>query len=154
MLPRKTSLPLAIAVIFITGVLAGYWRYRQERSTLLAQLVVTARRCAMAFDPQELAQLTGDASDASKPAFLAVRQRLIRLRRVAPDIRSIYLVRCVRATGATVTLADSEPATAVRAPEKAIVHDAANQPALLRVVSAGQPTSEGPLQDPSGIWVT
>ena len=53
-LPGRISLPLAIGVIFAAGVVAGAFRYRQTQTHLVAELAVTTRQYAMAFDPGEL----------------------------------------------------------------------------------------------------
>ena len=140
---RKTPLSLAIAVIFAAGFAAGYWRYDETRKGLLADLVITARRCALAFDPREVSQLTGTTDDLARPDLVAVKERLIRLRQIEPGIRSVYLFRLLPTTGKISLLVDSggDRATSPRFLETA------------RAIVTDRPSTEGPTQDLSGLWV-
>ena len=154
-LTRKISLPLAIASIFVAGVAAGIWRYHETRAELLAELLINARRDALAFDPQELRELNGTAADAGKSALQEVKERLVRLSQVAPDIRSVYLFRHFPDSGQIILLADSQ----IARPGPALTTAQAATPPLdihqLETVLANSMlAASGPLQDSSGSWVS
>jgi PAS domain S-box-containing protein len=152
--PRKISLPLAIAVIFVAGVAAGAWRFHDAQRTLMADLVSNARRRAMAFDSGELKALTGTAADFESPLFAIVKARLVRLQQVEPNVRSVYLFRHVRATGEIVLLADSNsPSTRDGNPasRNAGLH---NPEELQRLIASGQPATRGPFENSRGRLVS
>ena len=152
---RKIPLALATAVIFLAGSGAGFWRYLQTRDAMLAKLIITAKRSAVAFEPAELKALTGTADDMKTSAYNAIKERLIRLCAVQPDVRLVYIFRQIPTTGRIIFLADSEPAGSK---EMSLPGDgypeAAKSPGLQSIIANGQPATEGPLRDQFGTRVT
>jgi len=96
------------AAIFVAGAGAGGWTYREAGLRARADLMRDAQRCAAAFSAEELRALSGTRADLASPAYAAIRERLVALRRVQPDARSVYLVRRSPVAGTEVFLADSE----------------------------------------------
>ncbi|MEO7599007.1 MAG: PAS domain-containing protein, partial [Opitutus sp.] len=148
---RKISLPAAIALVFLAGVLAGYWRYRQTRAELLDELTVNARRCAMAFEHRELAQLAGSPDDIGKPTFTHVRERLIRFRRVGVDVRTVYLVRQTSGVSGVKVLAASDRTLVPGRVDVRSMVQAGTLSVLIRVISSGEAEAIES-NDPTGHW--
>ncbi|MCC6416256.1 MAG: response regulator [Opitutaceae bacterium] len=141
--------------IALVGLLAGRWAYVQERDRLLAELVRDAERVAALVDHDVLSQLTGTAADAASPAYAALKTRLKRYRVTNASIRFIYVFRVVPGTRQVVFLVDSEP---VGSPDISLPGDdypeAARSPGLQAMIDGNRFSTEGPLADSFGVWVT
>ncbi|HTO03919.1 MAG TPA: ATP-binding protein, partial [Opitutus sp.] len=122
-----------------------------------AELELSARRSAAAFDLRELAPLTSTRVDRSDPAFMAVKARLNRLRESAPDIRVIHLFGRDPVSGGIILLAESEPADvdADQRFERGDSQRARLDPETFADVLAGDGTmTRGPVTDDAGTWVS
>lgn len=155
LLQRKTTIATAAALIFVAGVLAGYWRRGQTRAQLLSELATTAERSAVAFDAAELGRLTATPSDSGDPAYADVKARLIRLSSIEARVRTVYLLRHLPRTGTVVFLADSEVRSGPASLAPGTVHAEAPQSGgIQEIISTGNPCVEGPRADATGEWVT
>jgi PAS domain S-box-containing protein len=152
---RKYRIPLALLGIALVALAAGRWGHENVRQGMLAELRRDATAFAAAFNPEELGQLAGTHADAGTPAYTVLKQRLMRLRAVDPKIRFAYIFRQVAETNRVIFLADSEPPDS---PEISLPGDdyteAAQSPGLQEILRTGRPTTEGPLKDEFGAWVT
>lgn len=106
---RKPVLAAVGAAILIAGAVVGAWRYAVERDDMLADLMIEARRCAVAFEPAELRSLAGTKADVGTPVYAAVKARLMRLREVEDAVHYVYLFRYLPAEKKVVYLGDSAP---------------------------------------------
>ncbi len=152
---RRSSLAFSAAVIFVAGSVAGYWRFRQTRVELLAELATNAERCTVAFDSAELNRLSGTRTDLNSPIYAAVKDRLMRLRAVEPSVRFVYIFRRLPDASTVSFLADSEPPSSkdISLPGDEYP-EAATSPGLQAILATGKPSTEGPLSDEFGTWVT
>jgi PAS domain S-box-containing protein len=141
--------------VFAAGIVAGTWSYHDARRTALDQLIASARRCAVAFQGDDLDRLEALPADQTKPAYAAVKARLIELREIEPQVRFVYIFRRVSGTRHVVFVADSEPAGS---PDQSLPGDdfpqSEESPGLQAILSTGQPATEGPLGDAFGTWIT
>lgn len=136
---RKTPLVVTTTLIFISGVVAGIWRYHQTEQQVLASLVVDAQRCAIAFDRADLESLTGTAADRTSPAYQRAKDRLTRLARIEPEARIVELLRVSDDGRSLRLLVDSE--TVSRDPARQIDLRSGKLKAL---VAKGVPCAEEP----------
>lgn len=151
---RRSFLALAATVIFLAGCGAGIWRFFNARDAILADLVSDARRCAIGFQPSELAQLSGTRTDLNLPVYREIKDRLRQLRSVDPDVRFVYIFRS-QPTGAVIFLADSEAADSKEVSLPGDEYpEVRSSPGLQSILANGKPATEGPLQDEFGSWVT
>ncbi len=143
-----------LLILVLAGV-AGRHRADQRRVVLTQQLLDQANRCAIAFGAEDTRALTGTRADLGTAPYLAVKDRLQRLRAVNPDVRFIYLLRSTGVTGRVVFLADSEPAQSV---DESLPGDdypeALNSPGLQSILLYHRSSTEGPLRDSFGEWMT
>ncbi|MDP2138129.1 MAG: PAS domain S-box protein, partial [Candidatus Didemnitutus sp.] len=149
---RTTAVWLLILVL--AGMTARH-RAEQLRVAMTQQLLDWANRCAIAFVTEDTRALTGTRADLATGDYLAVKDRLQRLRAVTPDVRFIYLFRSTTVTGRVVFLADSEPAQSA---EESLPGDdypeAINSPGLQSILLYHRSSIEGPLRDSFGEWMT
>lgn len=142
-------------VIAALALAAGWWSAERHRAKLRSNLVDRAERCAVAFVSDDTYALTGTRADLESPYYAAVKDRLQRLRTVGPGIRFIYLFRSTDQPGRVIFLADSEPA---ESPDVSLPGDdypeAQQSPGLQEILRTFTSTSEGPLRDSFGEWVT
>ena len=147
----RTSLAIATAIIVLTGIGAGIWRYHEAGTTLLRSFEVKVLRSSVAFDPVRVARLSGTTDPAPDSDYARVKARLIRLKHVEPTVRSVYLLRRLPGTQTFIYLADAETegsASLVRpGDERPAAQDSA---ALRQLLLNGQTQAEGPLRGQSG----
>lgn len=145
----------ALVVVLLAGLLAGRWGYNARRDAILAELAHMAERSAAAFDAGELAALTGTPTDRGTLAYRTIKRRLTRFRIVEPQVRFAYIFRHQPKEDQVVFLADSEPEDSTQISQPGDVYaEAAGSPGLQEVLRTGLPTTEGPLKDEFGTWVT
>jgi PAS domain S-box-containing protein len=141
--------------IALAGALTGWWSRDSLRGRRLGELEADARRCALVFQSAEVRALTGERADETTPAYAFVKQRLIELREVHPTVRFVSLLRYLPERGKVIYLADSEPAGAVAESHPGDVFPEAFQmPGLRTILRTGQTTTEVPIKDSFGEWVT
>jgi len=150
--PRR--LIAASLLVVSIGLAAGYRGYVREGVKILGKLEDAAERCAVAFQPGELAGLAAAPTDATTTLYRGVKERLVRLRAVDPAVRFVYIFRALP-TGKVVFLADSE---AQSSPKVSLPGDdypeAPDSPGLQAVIRTGRSATEGPIPDEFGEWVT
>jgi len=155
LLKHRMAGVVALTAILALGAAAGWWRARVVRQFILGELSESAQRCALAFQPEELHELDGSPADVGTAAYDQVKTRLIQLRLVDPEVRFVYIFRHDPDSGRVLFLADSEPAGAV---DESLPGDdypeAPNSPGLQSILRDGRPSTEGPLADSFGTWVT
>ncbi len=140
---------------FTAGLGAGTWAYREAREERLHALEVDARRCALALDPERVAALQGDKDDLASPAYRAIKDRLVQLRTVHPDVHFVSLFRWTSRDGQVAYLADSEPdGSADLSLPGDPFPEAPAMPGLQSILRDGLPSTEGPVRDAFGVFVT
>ncbi len=153
----RTLLGFAASWLLVAGAAAGagFWAASQRQAALEAGLVARAERCAVAFVTEDTAALTGTPADAGTAAYLAVRDRLRRLRDVGGGVRFVYLFRSTSVPGRVVFLADSEPEDSPdHSAPGSDYPEALASPGLQEALRTHQPAMEGPLRDSFGVWFT
>ncbi len=147
-------------IIALAGLATGYLGYKSAQTAYENGVVNSARRSAVAFGAVDLAELTGKPSDTNLPSFSGVKDRLIRLGAVNPDVRRIYLIR--RASGptgpkanATVYLADSVPTDSEGVVHPGDPYEAdLRSPGVAPLLTANVPVLVGPFSSGKVSWLT
>lgn len=151
----KVQIAVAWSVIFLAGVAGGWVGKERERERVLTELSDDTKRCAVAFEGAELRRLTGSRADTENPVYAATKRRLIELQAVNPRVRFVYIFRSVPGTDKVIFLADSAVAGAK---DESLPGDdypeAAESPGLQEILKTGRATTEGPLADNFGTWIT
>ncbi len=151
----KSKIAAIWGLIAVLGAGAGWLGYRGERATIMADLIDDAKRCAVVFDAADLRRLTATRADLGTPGYLTAKSHLIALQAVNPRVRFVYIFRSRPETNKVVYLADSAKAGAK---DESLPGDdypqAADSPGLQEILRTGLPSTEGPLKDDFGTWVT
>jgi PAS domain S-box-containing protein len=152
---RRHFFIVGCAAIFLAGLVAGAWTYRQAETRALRMLTDNALRCAVTFHDGEVRALSGTRADLQNPAYAKVKERLMELRQIQEGVRFVYLFRPQLGTKGVVFLADSEPAESkdISLPGDDFP-EAPDSPGLQEIIATGKPATEGPLGDSFGVWVT
>ncbi|MBS0630768.1 MAG: response regulator [Verrucomicrobia bacterium] len=157
MLLRFRNIHVALAITFIVavGLVVGWASYRREGRKIMSGLVTDALHSAAGFDEGELAQFKGTREDVRTEAYARVKARLRRFHNADPRIKFIYIFRQLPAQKKIIFLADSaDPGASDESLPGDVYPEAANSPGLQSIIHDGQPSTEGPLQDSFGTWVT
>jgi PAS domain S-box-containing protein len=118
-------------------------------------LVEEARRSVIAIDAAQVERLSATAADLESPDYAMVKRQLQRLAGVHPDVRFVYIFRIDPRERSAVFVADSaERGGKDESKPGDVYREAADSPGLQQIITTGRPTTEGPLADEFGTWVT
>jgi PAS domain S-box-containing protein len=151
-LVRNRWLIIAIIVILISGMVLTIWTAQREDTQLRVELLTKTRLVESSTSTGNIQGLTGSSADLESPVYAALKERLIKIRSADPQVRFIYLMRQLK-DGSIVFLVDSEPAESedYSPPGQAYPEASAT---LLNAFVSGKETTEGPLTDRWGTWVS
>ncbi len=143
---------IAIIAILTSGIVLTLWTVQREETLLRADLLTKTRLVQGGISPGYLKGLNGTDADLVSPDYLAIKEQLIQVQSTDPMIRFIYLLG-QRPDGRVFFLVDSEPPDSgdysppgQEYPEASAV--------LLNAFASGKETTEGPLNDRWGTWVS
>jgi PAS domain S-box-containing protein len=145
-------LVVAVIIILIGGIALTIWTAQNESNSLRQQMLVKNRLVKEAFSINQIEQLTGSEADLSSPNYIAMKEDLIRIRAVDPQIRFVYFMG-QRPDGKIVFLVDSELPESVDYSPPGQEYPEASETLLNVFVSKGEIT-EGPSSDRWGTWVS
>lgn len=152
---RNVHIAFAATLIAAAGLAAGWLGHQREAERILDRLRTEAVHCSVAFDTEELQKLAGARSDLEGPAYAGVKARLRRFVNLDPKIKFVYIFRRLPASGRVIFLADSaEPGASDESLPGDPYPEASDSPGLQTIMVDGRPSTEGPLQDSFGTWVT
>ncbi len=143
---------IAIVVILVSGTGMIAWTAQHEDAVLRENLLTKTRLVEGSISAVTLEGLTGSASDLGSPEYSSLKERLIRIRSADPGIRFVYLMR-QQPDGSVVFLVDSEPPESADYSPPGQAYPEAS-PVLLNAFVSGKETTEGPLADRWGTWVS
>ncbi|NTV29214.1 MAG: PAS domain S-box protein [Candidatus Omnitrophica bacterium] len=109
------------------------------------------QQVAIAVDAQQVQSLFGSGQDVASSTYQYLKKELQALRKVAPGIRFVYLMRKV--DGRVIFLVDSETLGSKDESPPGQVFDEASVE-LVQVFSSGQSVVDGPVADRWGVWVS
>jgi len=143
---------LALVVILLCGLILIVFT-AQRADTLQREKLLTETRLIQSGIPSgNLQRLNGSESDLASQEYLAVKEELIRVRHADPQIRFSYVLG-QRPDKTIFFIVDSEPPWSedYSAPGDPYPEASAT---LLDVFLSGDETTEGPLTDRWGTWVS
>ncbi|MCX5683972.1 MAG: response regulator [Planctomycetota bacterium] len=141
------ALAAALAGGWILTELAGRNEDAHDRGDVLARV----RTAAAAVKVELVKSLACAPEDVGTENYVRLKQQLMAVRKANPDTRFVYLTRLV--DGHVRFLVESEPPDSKDFSPPGSAYDAAS-PEFKGVFNDGQPTTEGPLPDEYGVWIT
>jgi PAS domain S-box-containing protein len=149
---RNRWLIIAIIVILASGIALTLWTAQREDSRLREELLTKTRLVQSTISPGHVLALTGSDTDLVSTDYTALKEELLKIRATDPSIRFIYLMR-QRPDGTVFFLIDSEPPESEDYSPPGQEYPEASA-ILLNTFVSGKETTEGPLTDRWGTWVS
>ncbi len=143
---------IAIIVILASGIALTLWTAQREDSQLREDLLTKTRLVHSGISTGHVLALTGSDSDLLSPDYTALKEELLKVRSADPLIRFVYLMG-QRADGTVFFFADFEPPGSEDYSPPGQVYPEASA-ILLNTFISGKETTEGPLTDRWGTWVS
>jgi len=143
---------IAIIVILASGMVMTLWTVQQEENLLRADLITKTRLMQGGIDTRHVKALTGTEADLVSPDYQTLKGQIIKVQSADPLIRFIYILS-QRPDGTIFFLIDAEPPESVDYSPPGEVYPEAS-PILLNAFTSGKETTEGPVTDRWGTWVS
>jgi PAS domain S-box-containing protein len=143
---------IALIVILAGGMALTLWSVQREDNLQRTDLLTKTHRLSNDLNTGDLVNLTGSDSDLLSAGYITLKDQMTKIPQGDPDIRFAYLLG-QRPDGAVIFYADSSsPDSADYSPPGQVYSEAS---ATLRdTFSSGRETTEGPLTDRWGTWVS
>ncbi|MGA2914021.1 MAG: PAS domain S-box protein [Methanoregula sp.] len=148
----KRWLIIAVIVILASGLVLTLLTVQQEDSLQRTDLLTKTHLLQADISTEYVKGLSGSESDLESPYYLILKDQLIKIRSDDPEIRFIYFMG-QRSDGTVFFYVDSEPPESPDYSPPGQVYSEASA-TLLNTFSSGQETTEGPVTDRWGTWVS
>jgi hypothetical protein len=118
---------------------AGGVTYRSRERQRRRELLDHAQLGAVAFEAAEIRRLGGARDEVGTPGYVALKERLRRLRAVDPRVRFVYVFRFRPETGKVIYLGDSaDPGAKDESLPGDDYPQATGSPGLQEIIRTGQ----------------
>jgi PAS domain S-box-containing protein len=145
-------LVIAVCIILISGSALTLWAAQSEENRLRTQLLTEASLAGQGITAGQLAALSGSEADLMSPDYLQLKAQMAMIRSADPLIRFAYLMG-QQSDGTVFIFVDSEePDSDDYSPPGEVYTEASN--ILRQAFVTGNMTTEGPLGDRWGTWVS
>ncbi len=151
-LPTKVLLLLLAAASLALVAGASAFAVRRADRQLRAEWLQQARMVVGAINPARVAALTGTTADLASPDYQRIKTQLAAIRSANPKCRFLYFM-ARKSDGTVFFLVDSEPASSPDVSPPGQLYEEASA-ALLSAFNTGQASTEGPVTDRWGSWVS
>jgi PAS domain S-box-containing protein len=143
---------IAVVIILASGGVLTLWAARSEDSHLRRQLLTETSLAGQGIPSENIAALNGSEADLASPEYLQLKEQMAGIRATDPLIRFAYLMG-QRADGTVFFIVDSEdPDSENYSPPGEVYTEASD--VLRQAFLTGNVTTEGPLSDRWGTWVS
>jgi PAS domain S-box-containing protein len=143
---------VAVIILLASGCVLTLWAARSEESRLRRQLLTETSLAGQGITTENIAALSGSEADLTSPEYLQLKEQMTRIRATDPLIRFAYLMG-QRRDGTVFFIVDSEgPDSENYSPPGEVYTEASD--VLRQAFLTGNTTTEGPLSDRWGTWVS
>ncbi|MFA6048151.1 MAG: HAMP domain-containing sensor histidine kinase [Parcubacteria group bacterium] len=148
---RKWYYPTMVIILLALGFLSTLYVYSKINSFEKESLLKRSDSLSKAFDLHEISTLEGNENDLHNSQYISVKEKLINIKKVNPDVRFVYLTGM---KGDQVYfIADSEdPDSGGYSPPGEAYPEAS--PEFKAIFGSGKSLLEGPLADRWGRWIS
>ena len=143
---------IAIIAILASGMVLTLWAVQREENLLRVDLLTKTRLVQGAIDTGYVKALTGTEADLVSPDYQALKGQMTQVQSADPLIRFIYILG-QRPDGTVFFLIDAEPPESGDYSPPGQVYPEASA-ILLNAFTSGMGTTEGPVTDRWGTWVS
>ena len=143
---------IAVILVLASGTALTLWTAQREDSQLREDLLTKTRLVQSGINTGHVQELTGSEADLVSPDYVALKEELLKVRSADPQVRFVYLMG-QQPDGTVIFLVDSEPPESEDYSPPGQVYPEASA-ILLNTFVSGQETTEGPLTDRWGTWVS
>jgi PAS domain S-box-containing protein len=143
---------IAIIVILASGMVLTLWTVQREENLLRADLLTKTRLVQGGISTGHVKALTGTEADLVSPDYQALKGQMIQVQSTDPLIRFMYILG-QRPDGTIFFFIDSEPPESGDYSPPGQVYPEASA-LLLNAFTSGNETTEGPVSDRWGTWVS
>jgi PAS domain S-box-containing protein len=141
----------AILILLLLGLLFATWNLGRENRRIREDLLFQAQLLAETIPLDRVKVLDGTAADENKPEYRRLKEQFVALEQINPAWSSVYLMG--RTDGTVFFLLDSESVGAPNYCFPGMRFEEA-PPRLHGVFNAHRATTDGPISDRWGIWVS
>jgi signal transduction histidine kinase len=143
--------PLAVAVVVAAGALATAYTYQKVDSIVKESFLGYVTAVANALEPKNIATLSGTENDITSADYVALKERLGKIKELNGGIRYAYLAGY--RNGVVFFFADSEPKDSLGYAPPGLIYSNATL-AMRRVFVTKTPVMEDVFSDSKGVWVS
>ena len=143
---------IAIIIILFSGMVLTLWTVQREDNLLRGDLLTKTRLVQGSINTGHVKALTGTEADLVSPDYQTLKGQMIQVQTADPQIRFIYILG-QRPDGTVFFLIDAEPPESGDYSPPGQVYPEASA-ILLNVFTSGEETTEGPVTDRWGTWVS
>jgi PAS domain S-box-containing protein len=143
---------IVIVVILLSGGALTVLTAQHEDRLLREDLLTKTRLVESSVSATDVQKLNGSASDLGSPEYSALKEMMIRIHSADPQIRFVYLMG-QRPDGDVFFFVDSEPPESEDYSPPGQSYPEASV-SLLNAFISGTGSTEGPLSDRWGTWVS
>jgi PAS domain S-box-containing protein len=143
---------IAVIIILVSGFFLTLWAAQAEDNRLRTQLLTETRLAEQGIPVSQVARLTGSETDLMSQDYRLLKAQMAKIRSIAPLVRFTYLMGR-RPDGSIFLFIDSEqPDSEDYSPPGEEYPEASD--ILKNTFLTGKDTTEGPLSDRWGTWVS
>jgi PAS domain S-box-containing protein len=143
---------IAVIIVLAGGMALTFWSVQREDNLQRTDLLTKTRYLSKDLCTRDLINLTGSESDLGSPGYITLKNQMIQIASGYPEIRFAYLTG-QRPDGTIFFYMDSEPPGSAEYSPPGQAYPEASA-ALIDTFSSGMDTTEGPLSDRWGTWVS
>ncbi|MFC2101965.1 ATP-binding protein [Bacteroidota bacterium] len=143
---------ILLVITLVAGTLLTGWSVVREDGQMKDQLLMEGQIVANAINWRFVEKLNGNSSDIESPEYQRLKEQLTRICSAHPIARFVYLMG-EKNNGSVFFFVDSEPDDSEDYSPPGEIYTEASR-ILKQVFITGVPTTEGPLPDHWGTWVS
>jgi PAS domain S-box-containing protein len=143
---------IAVIIVLAGGMALTFWSVQREDDLQRTDLLIKTRYLSRDLCIRDLVNLTGSEQDLGSPGYSVLKDQMMQIASGYPEIRFAYLTG-QRPDGTIFFYMDSEPPGAAEYSPPGQAYPEASA-VLMHTFSSGMETTEGPLTDRWGTWVS
>lgn len=143
--------PAIMVILLLVGIVTSLYVYTKVSGSEKQNLLRRSETLAEALNSDWITALAGDETDLDNPQYILLKEKLIAIKQVNPDLRFVYLTG--KKDGQIFFMVDSEdPESDSYSPPGQVYPEASAD--FLAIFDTKTSFLEGPLADRWGSWIS